>query len=277
MPKINLDNSIIQVNPPFILLIVATYNCAPTLTRCIESFIDQTYPHKKLVIIDGGSTDGTVDIIRRYESHITHWQSEPDKGIYDAWNKALTCGVEADWIQFMGADDYYYNPSTLDLTANILVNLSNPAMLVYGQTTLEYPNGTLKLIGDEYDRDSVLKKGVMPSGQVSMFYNRSIFSKYGKFDDNFLIAGDLEHFLRITQHIEPTFFNNVVTVHRVGGISSNYKYAYIRFLERDLALSKNGYKLTRNIFYYYVKMVRWVKAKLCTVANAELYERIKFI
>jgi glycosyltransferase involved in cell wall biosynthesis len=78
-----------MTSKPLISVIVAVYNGAKTLQRCIDSVSDQTYPNKELIIIDGGSTDGTIEIIRSNQDQITYWQSEPDNGIYHAWNKAL--------------------------------------------------------------------------------------------------------------------------------------------------------------------------------------------
>lgn len=74
---------------PLISVIVAVYNGEKTLQHCIDSVSNQAYPHKELIIIDGGSTDGTVDILRADNDKIAYWESEPDKGIYHAWNKAL--------------------------------------------------------------------------------------------------------------------------------------------------------------------------------------------
>ena len=94
---------------PKISIIVAVYNSKKTLQRCIDSVFSQTYPHKELIIIDGGSTDGTVDILRANNDKITYWKSEPDNGIYQAWNKALD-HAKSDWICFLGADDYLWKP-----------------------------------------------------------------------------------------------------------------------------------------------------------------------
>ena len=74
---------------PSISVIVAVLNGAKTLQRCIDSVAQQTYPNKELIIIDGGSQDGTVDILKANQGKITSWISEPDRGIYSAWNKGL--------------------------------------------------------------------------------------------------------------------------------------------------------------------------------------------
>lgn len=97
---------------PLISIIVAVYNNAVTLQRCIDSVASQSYPHKELVIIDGGSTDGTVEIIKRNSDKIDCWVSEPDRGIYHAFNKGLD-RTKGDWIYFLGSDDYLWDNYTL--------------------------------------------------------------------------------------------------------------------------------------------------------------------
>ncbi len=248
---------------PTILLIVATFNCASTLRKCLESFVAQTYPHKKIIIIDGGSVDGTVDIIKSYEDHIAYWVSEPDKGIYDAWNKALKAPVEWDWVQFMGGDDYFFDDNVLEFLACKLDTIDDSVALVYSKTVLDYKNGIRMVLGEEFNRKLSINKGIMPTGQVSMFYKKIIFSRYGDFNVKYFIAGDLEHFIRVIRYEEPVYIGDIIsTVHKVGGISSTNRYAYTRFKERELALSDNGYKMKRNLYYFYVKLIRLAKQKI---------------
>ena len=87
-----------------ITFITVCYNAIDTLEKTILSIINQTYPNIEYIIIDGASTDGTVDIIKKYEHKLSYWISEPDKGIYDAMNKGLKRAT-GDYINFMNADD----------------------------------------------------------------------------------------------------------------------------------------------------------------------------
>ncbi|MDL5501794.1 MAG: glycosyltransferase, partial [Candidatus Methanoperedens sp.] len=89
------------------------YNGAKTLQRCIDSVSNQSYLNKELIIIDGGSTDGTIEILRSSQDKITYWQSGPDNGIYDAWNKALD-HARGDWICFLGSDDYLWKSNVFE-------------------------------------------------------------------------------------------------------------------------------------------------------------------
>uniref|UniRef100_UPI003B58646C glycosyltransferase n=1 Tax=Noviherbaspirillum sp. ST9 TaxID=3401606 RepID=UPI003B58646C len=89
---------------PLISIITVTLNAAKYLEDCITSVINQSSLNIEHLIFDGGSTDGTLEIINKYERHITYWQSEKDKGIYDAMNKAVK-KAKGEWVYFLGADD----------------------------------------------------------------------------------------------------------------------------------------------------------------------------
>lgn len=97
---------------PKISIITVSYNAEKTIENTILSVINQTYPNIEYIIIDGGSTDKTIDIIRKYDSRITNWISEPDKGIYDAMNKGISLAT-GQWINFMNSGDFFYNENTI--------------------------------------------------------------------------------------------------------------------------------------------------------------------
>ena len=104
----NTNRSTGQVRSPRISIITVVYNGASTLEQTILSVLKQTYSRIEYIIIDGGSKDGTVDIIKKYQDRIAYWVSEPDEGIYDAMNKGIR-HASGDWIYFLGADDILYN------------------------------------------------------------------------------------------------------------------------------------------------------------------------
>lgn len=98
---------------PLLTVITAVFNGAQHLEETILSVIGQTYDNVEYIIIDGGSTDGTLDIIHQYDDAIDYWISEKDSGVYDAWNKGIKIST-ASWILFIGSDDYIYKERSLE-------------------------------------------------------------------------------------------------------------------------------------------------------------------
>src|SRR5215467_6583014 len=126
--------------PPRITVIVAAFNAAGTLQRCIDSVAAQTYAAKELVVIDGASTDGSVDILRANRESIDVWVSEPDRGIYDAWNKGVA-RARGEWICFCGADDYLHGPRALETISRHLIGAPPAQRIVYGRVLVVDANG----------------------------------------------------------------------------------------------------------------------------------------
>lgn len=119
-------------NNPLISVVTVSYNAVSTIEQTILSVINQTYPHIEYIIIDGGSTDGTVDIIKKYADKIAYWVSEPDKGIYDAMNKGIKVAT-GEWINFMNSGDCLYRNDTIEKILN-KSSTTNNVSIIYGKT-----------------------------------------------------------------------------------------------------------------------------------------------
>lgn len=120
-----------------ISIVTVSYNAVLTIEQTILSVINQTYPNVEYIIIDGGSTDGTVDIIKKYEDKIAYWVSEPDKGIYDAMNKG---GLKAtgDFIQFLNAGDWFENEYVIE---KIFKDWYKRVDVIYGDMIIRRSDG----------------------------------------------------------------------------------------------------------------------------------------
>lgn len=116
---------------PSLSIITVVYNNVRDIERTIQSVIGQTYPHIEYVVVDGQSTDGTVDVIKRYDTQISRWVSEPDKGIYDAMNKGLAMAT-GDYVLFMNSGDEVYAPDTVER----VFATAPDADIYYGETEL---------------------------------------------------------------------------------------------------------------------------------------------
>jgi glycosyltransferase involved in cell wall biosynthesis len=122
-------------NHPVFSVVTITYNASHCLTETILSVLNQSYPAIEYLIIDGASTDGTLDIIRQYEAGISYWTSEPDKGLYDAMNKGLQQAT-GDYVWFMNAGDKIHSADTLRQIVSLLQKETDLPDIIYGETTL---------------------------------------------------------------------------------------------------------------------------------------------
>ncbi len=215
-----------MTSKPLISVIVAVYNGVKTLQRCIDSVSGQTYLNKELIIIDGGSTDGTIEIIKSNQDKIAYWKSEPDNGIYHAWNKALG-HTNGDWICFLGSDDYLWKSTVFEeIMPHLIKAESQEIRLVYGQVARVTENDEISCLdGDlwEYTWRGLIIDGIGTFAHQGMFHHCSLFELYGKFDESFKIAGDYELLIRAFKEGGNAIFVNglIVTGMQTGGITSN--------------------------------------------------------
>lgn len=127
--KYNAYHLILQ---PLVSIVTVSYNSADTIEQTIQSVTKQTYPNIEYIIIDGGSRDGTVEIIKRYQDKISFWISEPDMGIYDAMNKGISY-AKGDYIGIINSDDWY----ELDAIEKIVSKIKEDPIIIYGNMMCE--------------------------------------------------------------------------------------------------------------------------------------------
>jgi len=228
---------------PQISIIVASFNSINTLSRTIESVLSQTYLNKELIIIDGGSKDGTVDVLKRFDESISYWCSKPDKGIYNAWNKALDY-TKGDWLYFLGADDYLWASDVLERIAQKLMKARPKFRVVYGMVNIVREDGTvLEILNEPWDQAKKNFRQQMTLCHQGVFHDRSLFDLHGKFDESFQILGDYEFLLRELKIHDAAFIDDVVIAGmQHGGISSDPSKALSMHKEILRARLKNGIK-----------------------------------
>ena len=233
------------VNPapaqPLITVIVAVYNNVQTLQQCIDSVASQTYPNKELIIIDGGSKDATVDVLKASQAKIAYWVSEPDRGIYNAWNKGLT-QAHGEWICFLGADDYFWDAQVLERVAEQLVTLPPGIRVAYGRIMLLNNKGeNLYPIGEPWEEAKERFRQIMCVPHPALMHRRSLFEQHGNFDESFRIAGDYELLLRELKTADALFVPDIIlAAMRQGGVSSDPANSLVGIRELRVAQRKNG-------------------------------------
>jgi glycosyltransferase involved in cell wall biosynthesis len=222
-----------------ISIVVAVFNGSATLQRCIDSVVQQTYPHKELIVIDGASKDGTVEILKRNSEKIAYWVTEPDRGIYNAWNKALKV-AQGDWVYFLGADDYFVDEHVLARVALNLKGGSSGARVAYGRVDLVRKDGSvIETFGSPWKRQKFFELMTLPHQGV--FHHRSLFQEHGCFNEEFRIAGDYELLLRELKFRDPLFIaDGTIAAMQFGGMSSDGRSAVEALREIKRARDLNG-------------------------------------
>lgn len=248
---------------PLLTVIVAVFNGAKTLQQCIDSVAKQTYENKELIIIDGGSKDGTLDLLRLNNSSIAYWVSEPDNGIYSAWNKGVL-RAKGEWVCFLGADDYLWNVQALGDIEKELKKIPTDIRVAYGQVMLLNELAqNIHLVGEPWLNIKERFKQVMCISHQGVLHRRSLFERNGIFDDSFRIAGDYELLLRELQNNEAVFIDGVILAGmRQGGLSSTPTNSLRALKEIRRAQKNNGFKWPGKIWLLalarsYIKTGLW--------------------
>lgn len=206
-------------NNPKISIITVVYNSKKGLEKTIKSVINQIYKNIEYIIIDGGSTDGTIDIIKKYQDKIDYWISEPDQGIYDAMNKGAK-QASGEYLYFLNSGDYLFDENIIKKIARC-INQNNSDLIVGGIIRLH--NGFEGFSAPEEMRR--LKFGRTLPHQGS-FVKSSVFRKLNGFNINYKVAGDFDFFCRFyKKEFSYKSIKESVAYMPSGGISSNKKIA----------------------------------------------------
>ena len=184
---------------PLVSIITPSFNQATYLEATIKSVLEQSYPHIEYIIMDGGSTDGSVDVIKKYEGRIAAWVSEQDKGQTDAINKGFN-RAKGDILAWINSDDTYANPNAVADAVNFLIAHPEVAM-VYADCNFIDEQG--KIIGKFASRQTdyaKLRTGYVHIPQQTMFFRAKYWKELGPLDPSFYFAMDYDLWVRIAKH-----------------------------------------------------------------------------
>ena len=206
-----------------ISIITPNYNYGRTVEEAIRSVLLQGYPNLEYIIIDGGSADNSLEIIKRYERWLGYWVSESDEGIYDAINKGIKV-ASGEWIYVLGSDDILYHNKVLYEAFSDSNNIN--ADIIYGNVFFKYSQK--KYLG-KFNFGKLQRQNIC---HQAIFFRKKVFKILGLYDTTYKILADYEfNFRWITdKRIKKKYYDKIIAIYRERGIS---------FQERDVVFRRN--------------------------------------
>lgn len=225
---------------PEVSVVVGVKNGAGSLQRCLDSIAGQAGVSRECVVIDSASTDGTRELLEANarRGKVTEFVSEPDSGLYQAWNKALR-RCRGDWVCFLGCDDRFHDAHALRHLLDGAAAAAGGARVIYGCVNLTTANGAVaETLGRPWARSAFLGGVMIP--HPGALHHRSLFEEHGFFDESYRIAGDYDMLLRELLVREPLFVDRVVVDMQFGGMSAQPGVIYRNLREIQRARAARG-------------------------------------
>ena len=239
---------------PSISIITALYNREKYIARCLNSILEQNFP-AELIVIDGGSTDDSINIINCYREKISFFLSELDQGIYDAINKGVKKS-SGEIIGILHSDDVFENNNILLEVAEFFEKNPNIDILIGNAVfvNFKYSKKILRIYKSSRFKLFSMRFGFMPC-HTATFIRRKVFIDYGLYDINFKSAGDFEFFLRVLYKSKVKYFimNKTFVVMQIGGMSTSGIRSYIRS-SREISNSLKKNNIYSNIFFILLRL-----------------------
>jgi len=232
--------------------VTVCYNSIATIRDTLESVAAQSYKNIEHIIVDGGSTDGTMAVIREWNKHAVSLISEPDKGIFDAMNKGIMLAT-GDIIGILNSDDVYYDSHVLENVSAVMNDASIDAC--YADLIYVDKKNPEKII--RYWQSGVFKKGLFKKGWVpphpTFFARRGVYEKYGLFNLSYSLAADFEMMARLLERyqIKTVYIPKIFVKMRVGGASNK---SMINIIKQNIEIykvcKKNIFPLSVSAFFF---------------------------
>lgn len=244
-----------------ITIITVCYNSISTLEKSILSVANQTYKNIEYIIIDGDSTDGTLDLIKKHQDKITHWISEPDQGLYDALNKGISLAT-GDLIGILNSDDTFYSTNVVAEIANF--HKLNDIDASVGNIIQHNDSGKIvRKYSSKYWNPEKLKIGFMPP-HPSIFLKASLFSIHGNYVLGYKIGSDYELITRffLKNKISWKYSGIITTSMLVGGLSSSGSSSYkliTQEIQKALSINEISFSPIKIQFRFVWKIIGFIK------------------
>ncbi len=232
-----------------ISIITATYNSEEYILHCLHSVASQTYENIEHIVIDGGSSDLTPEIVKSAKS-VSKWTSEPDKGIYDALNKGVKMAT-GEIIGLLHSDDIFYSAGIIQKISSLFTANGEAAQNqidgVYGDLVFTKNRNTNKVVrtwrGKSFNSKNI-SYGWMPA-HPTLFLRKEVFQKHGLYDNSYKVSADYDFMLKIMKDtdINLAYLPEIITKMRVGGTSTGSLKQIIRKSTEDIHVLRNhGFK-----------------------------------
>lgn len=211
---------------PKITIITACYNSEQSIEKTIKSVLNQKYPHIEYIIIDGKSTDCTMNIVDRYIDGIEKVVSEEDNGIYNAYNKGIKLST-GNIIYFLNSDDYLYNENIIGEIAELFINNEKIKMIYGNVLAIDKKSNFQYELGSERTLEDLKECKMIPHQGV--FVKKQLFEVYGLFSETYKICSDFDFIIKCFKDGEKDihYINKIVAVYSQGGISTKPENARI--------------------------------------------------
>jgi glycosyltransferase involved in cell wall biosynthesis len=251
---------------PLLSVITVVYNGAAHLEETIQSVLQQSFNDYEYLIIDGGSSDGTVDIIRRYDAHLAYWVSEPDAGIYDAMNKGMQ-RANGKWLCFLNCGDSFFEETTLEQLLPLMTEKRDPAVLV-GKVEMFDEYGHAKVFAPlPFTQKMLAAKGTAVACHQAMFVTRPSAPRY---DVRFRLKAELNWYMDLCElaTLQAQTVDQIVARYRLGGIADASwldLWEWIQLVQQRFGTQQN----LRNLPFY----VKHALIKLKKIATHHLRKR----
>lgn len=223
-------------------IITINYNNNSGLEKTIESIVNQTYKDFEYIIIDGGSTDASVETIKKYASKISYWISEPDKGVYNAMNKGIKV-AKGNYVIFMNSGDVFFDKNTLEIAVNYFTSEKD----IYYGNALYYNDKGYERLENNPENLSFWHLKTFGINHQATFFKRLLFEQIGLYNEQLKICSDWEFLLKALIKNQASYQKIQATICRYdfSGISANPANHNLYLAEKDSIL-KNTFSILYN-------------------------------